>query len=120
MKKIIIAVCIVAALLTGVFIGSSQLLKSTIVVKSDNTENMSLQPIVATPSQKTDVGTRVNINTADAKELCGLPGIGEVLALRIIEYREKNGDFQSIEEIMAVKGIGAGKYDAIREYIKIK
>ena len=49
-----------------------------------------------------------------------MPGIGEVLALRIIEYREKNGDFQSAEEIMAVKGIGAGKYDAIREYIKIK
>lgn len=120
MKKIIIAVCIVAALLVGVFISNSILLKSTVIIKTENTEKQPLKPVIATPSQKTETGTKVNINQADAKELCGLPGIGEVLAVRIIEYRQRNGDFKSIEEIMAVNGIGSQKFDAIREHIKVK
>lgn len=48
----------------------------------------------------------VNINTADLKTLCSLPYIGEAQAKAIIDYREENGDFESIEDIMKVKGIG--------------
>ena len=48
----------------------------------------------------------VNINTADLNQLCELPQIGEVLAQRIIDYREQNGAFNAIDDIKQVKGIG--------------
>ena len=62
---------------------------------------------------------RVNINTADAKMLCTLPGIGESKAQAILSYREEKGGFQSIEEIKSVSGIGNGVYSKIKDLIKI-
>ena len=61
----------------------------------------------------------VNINTADAPELAQLPGIGEVLARRIIEYRRIHGDFTAPEQLTNVEGIGQGKLEAILEQITI-
>ena len=49
---------------------------------------------------------KININKADTKTLTTLKGIGKDRAVKIIEYREKNGPFQKIEDIMKVKGIG--------------
>ena len=49
---------------------------------------------------------KIDINKADAKTLITLKGIGKDRAVKIIEYREKNGPFQKIEDIMKVKGIG--------------
>ena len=63
-------------------------------------------------------GGRIDISTASLAELSDLPGIGEKLAERIIEYREKNGDFAAPEDIMNVPGIGEGKFAAIKDYIK--
>lgn len=60
----------------------------------------------------------INVNTARIEELDLLPGIGPVIAQRIIDYREKYGPFQSIEEIMKVKGIGEATFEKIRELIK--
>ena len=48
----------------------------------------------------------VNINTASAKELDTLPGIGAKTAALIVEYRQKNGPFKKIEELMNVRGVG--------------
>lgn len=61
----------------------------------------------------------VNINTADASELAQLPGIGEVLARRIIDYRRIHGDFTALEQLTNVEGIGQGKLEAILEQITI-
>ena len=52
----------------------------------------------------------LNLNTATQEELAQLPGIGEELARRIVEYREANGAFESVEELMEVSGIGEGKF----------
>lgn len=61
----------------------------------------------------------VNINTADADTLTALPGIGQVLAERIVAYRRQNGPFRVIEEITKVEGIGEKKAEAILELITV-
>lgn len=60
---------------------------------------------------------KININTANIKELDLLDGIGEGLANRIIDYRTKNGEFEVIEDIMRVSGIGKKKFEAIKDKI---
>lgn len=60
---------------------------------------------------------KVNINTATQTELETLNGIGPSTASKIIEYRKQNGDFQSIEEIQNVSGIGDSKYESIKDDI---
>ncbi len=62
-------------------------------------------------------GSLVNINTADAAALETLPGIGEAKAAAIIEYREKNGSFQQIEDVKNVPGIKDAGYEKIRDRI---
>ena len=63
---------------------------------------------------------RININTASAELLKELPGIGDALAARIVEYREAHGPFAATEDIMAVKGIGEKTYGNIEEMITVE
>ncbi len=60
---------------------------------------------------------KININTASKEELIMLPGIGETLAKRIINYRNTYGPFKSIEEIMEVKGIGEGTFNKVKDKV---
>ncbi len=59
----------------------------------------------------------VNINTASSEELQLLPRVGPSLAGRIIEFREANGPFRTVEEILAVKGIGESSFEKLKPYI---
>lgn len=59
----------------------------------------------------------VNINTASAEELQLLPRVGPSLAGRIIAFREANGPFRTVDEIVAVKGIGESSFEKLRPYI---
>lgn len=63
---------------------------------------------------------RVNINTASAKELCEIPGIGATRAAAIVSYRENHGRFMNPEDIMKVNGIKEGTYEKIKDSISVK
>ena len=62
----------------------------------------------------------VNINTASAEELCTLPGIGASRAADIVRYREKNGVFQTKEDIMKGSGIKQNAYDKLCDRITVQ
>ena len=60
---------------------------------------------------------RININSASAEELEALPGIGPVLAKRIVQDREANGPFSTVDDLDRVKGIGEGILAKVREHV---
>jgi competence ComEA-like helix-hairpin-helix protein len=63
---------------------------------------------------------KINVNTANAEKLAELPGIGPVLAERIVQYRNENGFFNSPEDLMNVKGIAEKKLAAMLPYVKVE
>ncbi|MBR1779668.1 MAG: helix-hairpin-helix domain-containing protein [Clostridia bacterium] len=63
------------------------------------------------------VNGKININSASKDELEKLPGVGDAIAKKIIEYREYNGNFSSIEEIKGVSGIGESKFEKMKNFI---
>jgi len=65
-------------------------------------------------------GTKLNLNLSTAAELETLPGIGRVMAERIVEYRESRGRFKALNELKNVNGIGDKKFDDIKDYIVIE
>jgi competence protein ComEA len=61
----------------------------------------------------------VNLNTASASDLEGLPGIGAKTAARIVEYRQKNGPFKKVEELMNVRGVGEKNFLKLKPQITV-
>jgi competence protein ComEA len=70
--------------------------------------------------QPTSGKTAVNLNTAEASELETLPGIGPSKAEAIIEHRETNGPYKSIEDLKLISGIGDKTFDKLKELISVK
>jgi len=82
------------------------------------------QPLAtaAVPGSSASAGgttTKININTATAQELDALPGVGEVIAQRIIEYRTANGPFGSIDDLLDVSGIGEVTLEDMRDLVTV-
>lgn len=71
------------------------------------------------PQQRLVLLGSIALNDATADELCLVPGIGPVMARRLIEYRQKNGEFKRFEDLMQVKGIGYKKLDALKKHLTI-
>lgn len=110
---------IIITVLALVFIASGALL----LCKSPDTPvavEVSAPDEAKPPDSGPVLGDTVNINTAGVTELMKLSGIGEVLAQRIVDYRNEHGDFKFPEELMEVKGIGEGRFDAVRYYIRLE
>lgn len=73
----------------------------------------------AAPGAAGAPGGLVNVNTASTTELEALPGIGEVIAQRIVDHRTANGPFASVEELLEVSGIGEAILGSIRELVTV-
>lgn len=75
---------------------------------------------IASAAQKREApAAKVNINTATAAQLSELPGVGEKLAARIVEHRQKQGPFKSTQELMNVKGIGEKNFQKLQPYLSV-
>ena len=72
-----------------------------------------------TDNEENSKEVKVNINTANKEKLETLPGIGETTAQKIIDYRESNGKFNSIEDIKNVSGIGDAKFNSLKDKITV-
>lgn len=85
------------------------------------TKEIIFQEISAPTSSKNKNSNEVvNINTADENELQKIRGVGPSIAQRIIDFREQNGNFQSIEDIKKVRGIGEKTFQKIKNSITVK
>jgi competence protein ComEA len=67
----------------------------------------------------TDDADRVDLNTADAKALETVPGIGPALAARIVAFREKEGPFARVDDLLKIRGIGEKSLAKIRPYVRV-
>ena len=86
-----------------------------ILVPREGQEGMAPAPVTGGAV----AGGLVNVNSAIATELEELPGIGEVIAQRIIDYRTENGPFATVDELVDVSGIGDAILESIRELVTV-
>ncbi len=99
------------------------------LAESENQKNLLQQQINTIASQseliveqstsEEQVVSKININTATETELDKLPGIGPVYANRIVEYRQLNNGFKSLEELKNIKGIGEKTFEKLKDLISL-
>ena len=80
---------------------------------------LSAQSKAPAPKPVATATAPVNLNTATAEQLATIPGVGPKMAERIIDYRQKNGGFKKIEELMNVQGIGEKNFLKLKAQISV-
>lgn len=76
-------------------------------------------PAASRPAEKETIASKVNINSATEEQLEQLPGIGPVLAVRIVEYRKAKGPFRDIAELKLIPGIGDAKFNQLKDSLTL-
>jgi competence protein ComEA len=79
-----------------------------------------LKPSAPVPSQAAVPDRPIDLNRANSEDLELLPGIGPAIAARIVQYREENGDFATVDELDEVKGIGEKKLEKLRPFVFVR
>ncbi len=92
------------------------------IVYRANTNSPVSRTVLKTEKSKTEAIVNVyplDVNTATKEQLMAVPGIGETYADRIINYREEYGDFDSLDELLTVQGIGEKRLESFSEYLAV-
>ncbi|HAS78267.1 MAG TPA: hypothetical protein DCS38_00705 [Ruminococcus sp.] len=97
-------------ILTAVSVSEKETVSEITSVSSDETEF----------SESTDISFPINLNTASRDELMLIDGIGESTADKIIEYRERNGGFASVSQLIEINGIGEAKLEKFRSFLYVE
>lgn len=97
-----------AAVLSGLFVWRNG--ASGLRIRTEKT----VETTEAVPRGKLD------LNEATAEDLEALPGLGPVLAERILDYRQEIGSFRSVEELLQVEGIGQARLEGLRDYVTVE
>jgi len=90
------------------------------VVASFSSQTAGVSSLGQEATQHVTAQSQININTATKEQLKTLPGVGDVIAQRIIDYRTEYGNFKNTSQIKNVKGIGEKTYSEIKELIKVE
>ena len=76
-------------------------------------------PVLVRAQTKPAPAKTVDLNTATVEQLQQLPGIGPVRAKAIVEFREKSGPFQRVEDLLAIRGISKSRFEKLRPYVTV-
>ena len=109
---LVIVCCSFAAFLAGIFIGRNTSGSDVILTKMPG----AVAPTAPEATKSPSANYPININTADSELLQQLPGIGAVLAERIITYRTENGPFETVSQLTMVPGIGPDRLEGLKDY----
>jgi competence protein ComEA len=90
-----------------------------IIVGQPSQPQPTVPPASASSNPTTAPNAPVNLNTATLDELDALPGVGPVLAQRILDYRTQNGPFTTIDQLQEVPGVGPKKFDSLKSHVRI-
>ena len=108
-----------AAFALGYFFGRDFHRGNLTIELERRTVELASPELPARQASESDGASLVNINTATVDELCQLNGIGEVLAQRIVDYRQEHGEFRYTDELINVSGIGMATYTQLEPYITV-
>jgi competence protein ComEA len=96
-----------------------RIMMAAIVAIAVGATGMSAQSKTPTPKATATATAPINLNTATAEQLATIPGVGAKMAERIIDYRQKNGGFKKVEDLMNVSGVGEKSFLKMKPLITV-